>query len=186
MPPWHIEHLRRQTNSAKDRMERHTRWRFLCSKTRGLSVFALHECIAAWLGGLLICLHICGANNVLTTRWHHTDVRRICLFWPMNINAKRFVSSRLQQALAFCRHSFTPAHTCFLYLCTALFFIRFLSPLFILLFDQVICFISLCAGNTCSNWEMFHFCFSKGVIFVGLCILFHKMWRKACKPSAVQ
>lgn len=114
--------------------------RFLSSKTRGLSVFALHECIAAWLGGLLICLHICGANNVLTTRWHHTDVRRICLFWPMNINAKRFVSSRLQQAFAFCRHSFTPACTCFLYLCTALFFIRFLSPLLILLFDQVICF----------------------------------------------
>ncbi len=59
--------------------------------------------------------------------------------------------------------------TCFLYLCTALFFIRFLSPIFILLFDQVICFILLCAGNACSNWEMFHFCFSKG-IFVLVCV----------------
>lgn len=36
--------------------------------------------------GLLICLHICGANNVLTTRWHHPDVSRICLLRPMNIN----------------------------------------------------------------------------------------------------
>lgn len=39
--------------------------------------------------GLLICLHICGANNVLTTRWHHPDVSRICLLRPMNINQTR-------------------------------------------------------------------------------------------------
>ena len=38
------------------------------------------------LSCLLICLHICGANNVLTTRWHHPDVRGICLLQPTKSN----------------------------------------------------------------------------------------------------
>ncbi len=42
---------------------------------------------AVWLlSCLLICLHICGANNVLTTRWHHPDVRGICLLQPTKSN----------------------------------------------------------------------------------------------------
>lgn len=42
---------------------------------------------------LLICLHICGANNVLTTRWHHPDVTDICLLQPSKSNLHHCSSS---------------------------------------------------------------------------------------------
>lgn len=45
------------------------------------------------LSFLLIWLHICGANNVLTTRWHHPDVRDICLLQPSKSNLHHCASS---------------------------------------------------------------------------------------------
>ncbi len=57
--------------------------------------FSPSAAAAVWLlSCLLICLHICGANNVLTTRWHHPDVRGICLLQPTTSNVSECSSSQ--------------------------------------------------------------------------------------------